>query len=135
MIISHKITIIRTTRIPVKSQVNEEIKWLCNSLGLFSLRDKESSCYRIFIELLKSAKANKPLSSDEIAYGLGLGRTAVLHHLNRLMESGLVSADKGRYMLRVKSLEILVSEVERDIERTFNDLKETAKKIDEKLGL
>ncbi len=133
MITAHRVTIIRTTI--RKGNVNDEIRWLGNSLGLFSLRDKDSSCYRIFVELLKSSKTNKALTSDQLAFNLDLSRGTVMHHINRLMDSGLVESEKGKYKLRVKNLEILMAELEKDIQRAFQDIKEMAKKIDNELGL
>jgi len=49
-----RITIIRTT-VPRQHDINEELKWFGQSLGLFSERDKDSSLYRLFVELLKSS--------------------------------------------------------------------------------
>lgn len=135
MIIARKVTIIREIRAMRKGSVNEEIKWLGNSLGLFTLRDKDSSCYRIFVELLKNTKVNHALSSDDIALNLSLSRGTVIHHLNRLMNSGLVEYEKGKYKLRVSNLEALINEIERDIQRTFQDIKEIAKRIDSELEI
>ena len=59
-----KITLISTRR-PRNKNVNEELKWLGASLGLFNVRDRDQSCFRIFIELLKSTKSDKNISSDE----------------------------------------------------------------------
>ena len=115
--------------------VNRELQWLGNSLGLFNLRDKDKSCFRVFIELLKAAKANMPLTSDELAYRLNLSRGTVIHHINKLMDAGIVIYDGKRYMLRVDNLKDLVDEVEKDIERTCLDLKEIAQEIDKRLGL
>jgi predicted transcriptional regulator len=129
-----RITIIRSSR-PVTKGVNDEIKWFGNSLGLFGLRDRDSSCFRIFVELLKSLRDRKTLSSDSIAYSLKLSRGTVIHHLNRLMEAGIVVSEKRRYMLRVNNLEVLVDEIEKDIERACSDLKKVAEKIDKELGL
>jgi len=129
-----KITIIRFRK-PLKKDINEELQWLGSSLGLFNLRDKDSSCFRIFIELVKSSRKKKPLSSDELAYKTGLSRGTVIHHLNRLMGSGIVVNEKNKYILRVENLKVLVEEIEKDIKRACSDLKEIAKNIDEELGL
>ena len=129
-----RITIIRSSR-PVRKSINEELQWFGTSLGLFNLRDKDKSCFRIFIELVKSAKKGESLSSDDIAEKLGLSRGTVVHHLNRLMDSGLVVTDKKTYMLRVSNLEVLVDEIERDTKRALEDLKQVAQQIDERLGL
>ena len=135
MAVFQRIIIVRASRVTKSAGVNDEIMWLGNSLGLFSLRDKDSSCYRVFIELLKSSKAHKPLSSDEIAYSLGLSRGTVMHHMNRLMDTGIVITDRSKYMLRVENLEVLVNELERDINRAFQDIKSIAKRIDREMGL
>ena len=82
------------------------------------------------MELIKSAKTKNPLTSDELALKLHLSRGTVIHHINRLMESGLVIHDKNRYMLRVDNLKLLISEVEKDIQRTLGDLKDVASDID-----
>ncbi len=115
-IINQRITIINIRKPQAKS-INEELQWFGTSLGLFNLRDKDKSCYRIFIELLKSAKLKEPLSSDDLAAHLRLTRGTVVHHLNKLMESGLVVTDKNKYTLRVNNLKELIGELERDIKR------------------
>ena len=129
-----KITIIKSRK-PVERDVNQELQWFGSSLGLFNLRDKDKSCFRVFIELLKAAKLKRPLSSDELAFRLGLTRGTVIHHINKLMESGIVVHEGNRYMLRVNNLRSLIDEVEKDVERTCSDLKAIAKEIDERLGL
>ena len=77
-----RITVVSMNK-PVKKQVNEDLQWLCSSLGLFNIRDKENSLFRIFIELLKAAKKGIPISSDEIAHKLDLSRGTVVFHLNK----------------------------------------------------
>ena len=130
----HKITIMNIRK-PAVRNVNQELQWLGSSLGLFNLRDKDKSCFRVFIELVKTAKMGIPLSSDELAYRLGLSRGTVVNHINKLIESGIVvHANKG-YILRVDSLRELIDEVEKDLRRTCNDLRVMAEEIDESLGL
>lgn len=129
-----RITIIRTSR-PRHRDVNEELKWLGQSLGLFSERDKESSLYRLFVELLQSSKRGEALTSDQLAFRLDLSRGTVVHHLNKLLESGLVISHRNKYNLRVNNLEVLVDELRRDVRRTLDNLKQIAKQIDEELGL
>ena len=132
-IMHQRITIIRSRK-PART-LNDELQWFGNSLGLFNLRDKDKSCFRIFIELLKTAKIGKPLSSDEIAIKLNLSRGTVIHHLNKLMESGIVVHHTNKYLLRVNNLEVLIDEIQKDAERTLDDLRRVAKEIDQFLGL
>lgn len=129
-----KITIIRVHK-PSKKDINEELRWFCNSFGLFNIRDKDSSCYRVFIELLKSSKEKTPMSSDALAEKLGLSRGTIIHHMNKLIDAGIVIGRKNRYMLRVDNLEILVDEIEKDLDRAWHDIKDVAEKIDKELGL
>lgn len=132
--IRQRITIVNIRK-PNEHNVNKELQWLGSSLGLFSLRDKDKSCFRVFIELLKSAKAKQALTSDELALKLSLSRGTIIHHINRLMESGLVVHEGNKYILRVENLKSLIEEIEKDIKRACEDLKEVAKEIDERLGL
>ncbi|MCH8328904.1 MAG: winged helix-turn-helix transcriptional regulator [Nanoarchaeota archaeon] len=126
---------IMNIRKPVHKNVNQELQWLGSSLGLFNLRDKDKSCFRVFIELVKNAKRGIPLSSDELAYRLGLSRGTVIHHINKLLDSGIVVQAHRGYILRVDSLRALIDEVEKDLRRTCDDLRTMAEEIDESLGL
>ena len=128
-----KITIIRTTR-PRQPDLNQELQFLGNSLGLFNLRDKDKSQFRIFIELLKSTKKGAPMSSDELAERLGLSRGTVVHHINKLMEAGIVVNMHNKYLLRVENLTMLIEELEKDIQRNLEDLRTVAADIDKRLA-
>ena len=130
---SQRITIIHIRK-PAQKNINQELQWLGSSLGLFNLRDKDKSCFRIFIEFVKTAKLNFPLTSDELAYRLSLSRGTVIHHLHKLLDSGIVIPARRGYILRVNNLQELVDEVEKDTIRTISDLKKMAKEIDEGLG-
>src|SRR3989338_4739748 len=94
--VRQRITIM-SIRKPDSVNINSELQWLGSSLGLINLRDKDKSCFRIFIELLKSAKSHHALTSDELAYSLSLSRGTVVHHLNKLLESGFVINEKNKY--------------------------------------
>jgi predicted transcriptional regulator len=132
--IRQRITIVQIRR-PAEQNVNKELQWLGTSLGLFNLRDKDKSCFRVFIELLKSAKSHKTLTSDELALKLALSRGTIIHHINRLMESGLVVHEGNNYTLRVDTLKELIEELEKDLKRALDDLKEVADEIDKTLRL
>ena len=134
MITQRKITIIRYHR-PPKEDINLELQWFCNSLGLFGLRDKDKSCFRLFIALLKALKNRNELTSDNIATRVGLSRGTVIHHINKLIDAGLVVQRRNKYVLKVENLEGLVDEVEKDISTTLATLRELARDIDNRLGL
>ena len=129
-----KITIIRFRK-PSKTTLNEELQWFGNSLGLFNLRDKDKSCFRVFIELLKAAKMQSPLSSDDIAQKLDLTRATVLHHINNLMERGMVLQIREGYVLREARLKDLMEDLRHDSEKAYEDLERVAEQIDAMIGL
>ena len=110
--------------------INLLIQQFGNFLGLFSLRDKESSCFRIFIVLLRYAKKHEKISSQELAYKCNLTRGTVVHHLNRLFESGLIGSENNRYFLRTDNLSGLVGLIEKDVNKIIEHLKQIAEKID-----
>jgi len=124
-----RITIIRNKQPP--KELNAEIQWLGQSLGLFNERDKEKSCFRIFIEIMKSNKGN--ISSEELAHRSNLTRATAIHHLHRLMESGLVSCANNRYFLRHQELNKIIDELKSDLEETLIHMKKIAKNIDKEL--
>jgi predicted transcriptional regulator len=132
--VSQRITIINIRK-PAERNLNQELQWLGTSLGLFNLRDKDKSQFRIFIELLKAAKSKKLLTSDQIASDLNLTRGTVIHHINKLMEAGIVVHEGNKYALRLENLSELINELEKDIKRTLEDLKEVAKNLDQKLNI
>lgn len=125
-----KITIIRQNK-PVKRDINKDLQWFGSSFGLFGERDKDRSCFRVFVELVKTSKTKTPLTSDEIASNLSLTRGTVVHHLNKLLDSGLAVNRRNRYFLRVPNFETLTKEIDRDLKRAVEDLKEIAKEIDD----
>ncbi len=130
---STRITLIKIRRAPAEN-INQELQWVGSSLGLFNLRDKDSSCFRLFITLVKRSRNNQPISSDDIAEKLNLTRGTVVHHLNKLMEAGIVLREHNGYILRESNLEKLIQDLRRDLEIMLSELNAVAKNIDEKLG-
>lgn len=129
-----RITIVKIRK-PLQKNMNRDLQWFSESLGLFTERDKEKSCFRIFIELIKAARKKQTLSSDEIAFNSNLSRGTVVYHLNRLMESGLIVSHDNRYILRVDNLEELIEEIKKDVLKTLEDLKRIAEDLDDEVGL
>ncbi len=122
-------------RKPAVKDLNADLQWFGSSLGLFGDRDKEKSCFRIFVTLIRATRVHRPLTSDELARQAHLSRGTVVHHLNKLMKAGLVVHTQQGYLLRMDSLSELVSELRIDAARIFDDLATVAEDIDEQLGL
>ena len=129
-----KITI-HKSRKPSGDNINQDLQWFCDSLGLFGNRDRDKSCFRMFVVLLKSLHNTQGLTSDEISEKVDLSRGTVVHHLHTLIGSGLVVRDRNKYMLKVDNLSSLVEEVERDIIKTMHNLRKVAEILDKRLEL
>lgn len=133
VIMSTKITILKLRR-KEDGNINQELQWLGNSLGLFNLRDKDSSCFRVFITLVKNARRDKTETSDDIAEQLHLSRGTVVHHLTKLMDTGIVIRIKGGYILREPNLQNIVRDIKTDMESIFRELQEVAEEIDQRMS-
>ncbi len=111
-------------------ELNDKLQWFSNCVGMFNDRDKEKSCFRIFVNLLKE---DEPISSDEIAERSRLSRGTVIHHIIHLRDSGLVVKRDDGYALRTKNLEMLTNEIEKDLLNTMKKIKKISKEIDKEL--
>ncbi|MDO8643123.1 MAG: HTH domain-containing protein [Candidatus Woesearchaeota archaeon] len=132
MIRQQRITIVRIHQPPARN-INDELQWFGSSLGLFGQRDKEKSCFRVFLELLKNAKRHRALTSDELAVRTNLSRGTVVFHLHKLAGTGLIIHTPGGYILRVANLEAVVEQLRKDINESCLELLNIAKEIDEEL--
>lgn len=132
--IKRKITIINV-RHALNESLNDKLRWFGNALGLFGERDRDKSCFRIFITLIKAKKFHKGLSSDEIAEQLQLTRGTVVHHLNNMIERGIIVTNNRKYELRADNLEDLIQLLKDDAINTFNNLNSSAEELDRVLGL
>lgn len=122
---------IKKIKKPKHSDLNQDIQIISQSFGLFTKRDKEKSCFRVFVEILK----NKGLTAEEITLNTNLTRGTVIHHLNFLIKAGLITKKGHKYSLRGGNLERLVDEISKDIKIAFEDIDDIAKNIDSELTL
>jgi predicted transcriptional regulator len=130
-----RVTIIRTSE-PSNDNINELLQWFGGTLGLFNLRDKDRSCFRIFIVLLKAVKQFPDgLSSDDIARRTSLSRGTVVYHLNKLMDVGLVDESHNKYYLIFENLEEISESIRKEVNDAFDSLSFIGRNLDKKLGL
>ncbi|MCF7798581.1 winged helix-turn-helix domain-containing protein [Candidatus Woesearchaeota archaeon] len=129
-----RVTIVREKKLSPDT-INDLLMLFGESLGLFSMRDKDKSCYRIFITLIKALKMDVELTSDELASQTGLTRGTVIHHLNRLMAAGIVVNYKNKYYIEHKNLKAMVTSLREGMNALLDDLSIVADKIDDRLDL
>jgi len=122
-------------RIPPTAGFDKDVEWICGCFGFLESRDREKTAARIFKALLEAMKTGEGISSDQLAEKICLTRGTMVHHLNKLIQSGLAVHQAGRYELRAASLRRAVQEVKRDINRVFENIEHVAQDIDETLGL
>ena len=117
-----------------KSNTNEEIHWISQALGLFNERDKEKSCHRIFVELIKAKKDNKLMNSQGLANKSNLSRATVLHHLNKLIESNIVREENYEFELIDPNLNSIILRLKKEINDFMNEMEKISRRLDEELG-
>jgi predicted transcriptional regulator len=135
MLRSLKQFIIRKLREPTEKQLDKDIEWVCNSFGFITPRDQDKTAFIILKALIKSAKENKGLTSEELAELVEPTIGSVIYHLKKLMKAGLVVKLDSTYELRMKSLLATIEEIEKEISLTLADIKQIAEDIDNKVGL
>ncbi|MBS7639558.1 MAG: helix-turn-helix domain-containing protein [Candidatus Bathyarchaeia archaeon] len=114
-----------------KIDPERDLEWICKSLGFLEPRDRKKTAFRIFKALFEASRENRGLTSDELAAKLSLTRGTMVHHLNKMIRSGLVIYYEGKYKLRGRSLRSTIEEAHRDINRIFENLYKVAEIIDE----
>ena len=127
--------VIRKISSPPPGNINDDIDYLCKSLGYFTQRDKQDTAGKIFRLLVRDAcEPKKCLTSEEIAEKLNLTRGAIVHHLNSFIKVGIVVKEHNRYRLRSASLQKSIEEIRKDIDRIIEQMIKISIEIDEKLG-
>lgn len=121
---------------PNEATVNDLLQWYGASIGLFSPRDKNSSCFRVFITLFHDLKdGSKGLRSEEIADATDLSRGTVVHHLNKLEGKGLVAVADNEYFLKVDSLTTMTRLIRDEVNDALDDIESVADRVDDHLDL
>jgi len=120
---------------PRKNKIKEEVRWICDSLGLVRGRDLEDISFRIMYELLDLFSDEKLVSTESIANSLKIEPPRINHHVRTMMESGIILREKRKIALRGGSLTNAIEEMKRDSDQMFNRLLEVSKKIDEAFNL
>lgn len=126
---------VKKLREPVQKQLDQDIEWICNSLGFLTPRDQDKTAFKILKALVNSAKEGEGLTSEELAGYVEPTVGSVIYHLKKLMKAGLVVKLDSHYELRMNSFLKTIEEIEKEITITLSDIKMIAKDVDDKIGL
>jgi hypothetical protein len=118
--------IIRRIEIPIEHDIDSSVTWLCECLGF----GRDELAIEIFKDLLKANYRGRYPSSTELCKGRTVTRAAIIYHLNRFIERGLIERRGRVYSLRSTTLTSTIEEIEEDVLRYFKRVKEVARKID-----
>jgi predicted transcriptional regulator len=127
--------ILRNLEKPRIKSLEEDLLWFCDSFGLSSGRDTESTANRIIFSLLERLSNENASSSESLAEDLDMKISRINHHLRNLNESGLLYRKKRLIYLRGGSLKAAVKEMRKDSERILDELESIAEEIDLMMGL
>ena len=122
-------------RKPPTAKIEKDIEWICRSFGFLESRDKNRTAYLIFRSIIEAATKDQGVSTDKLAQDLKLSRGTMVHHINKMIKSGLVIYHEGQYKLRGRSLKSTIIEIQKDVHRFFSDVYYVVESIDKKMGL
>jgi hypothetical protein len=123
--------VIRYITVPTKEETDDsELEYVYQCLGLGDERDDVGLI--VFKALVRASMKGTGISSRDIMQLSEVSQAAVIYHLNMFQRSGLVVRDGRMYYLRGRTLEETLSEMQNDMHRRFEHLKETARKVEQR---
>ena len=120
---------------PMLRGEDEDLQWLCNSLGIGEGRDVERVAPRVLFSLLDHQPHEKGLPVDIIARDLAVSSSRINHHIRNLVDAGAVYRHKRLIYLRGNSLRSMVQEIRKDVLRMLDDLEVAATEIYQAFGI
>lgn len=125
---------IKKIRFQQSNNFDEQLAWICASLGFFENVDKNKNAAQIFKEIFLSSSQGQVLTSTSIAQRVGMSRGSVINHLNKLKKAGLIEKGGKYYFTRHRSMQGILEEIEDDLTHIFNRMKRVAKEIDNNIS-
>ncbi|MBN1160275.1 MAG: hypothetical protein JXA43_03575 [Candidatus Diapherotrites archaeon] len=126
--------IIYSLRPPAKKKPEEDLEWLCKSLGLIGPRDKDKTTMRILKFIIDNTRKGNSVNLEEISNFAEISKAAALHHLEKLFQRGLITKAERKYELRMFNIEETINEMHRDMERMFSMMRKISEEMDEEMG-
>lgn len=120
---------------PTPKSLDEDFMWLCRSLGLISARDKSATTAQVFKAIVIATKRFGGITIPQLTEALGLSRTAIIHHLGEIWDTGLIIKEGMRFRLRRYNLTSTIEEIRQDLNRILDRIETIAEDIDTGMGL
>jgi len=114
-------------------EMDAELASLCRMMRIMSERDTDGTLPQVLKVMMVEGRG-KPVGGSELSEISGLNRITIIHHLRRLEVAGLVRRQEGKYVLKVQSAEDMLVEFRKDMERSFSEMDEIARQIDEQFA-
>ncbi len=127
--------ILKNERLPARKKLDDDLDWLCRSMGISSGRDVDKNAICMFKIVVRGASDGKRITSDFLSDKMNLTRGAINHHLRWFIDSGIFVRDKCEIKLREDSIRQTIREIKRDSERIFEDLLDIASNVDNEIGI
>ncbi|MBN1275295.1 hypothetical protein JXA12_03305 [Candidatus Woesearchaeota archaeon] len=118
---------------PARQDLDDDIAWLCDSLGLCNARDTHSMSVQVFKLILQ--KGGEELTPEMIAKQLNIEHQRALYHIRSLIKAGILIRDKKHIELREGSMTRIIDELQEDANKIFASMRTIAGDVDEELGL
>lgn len=122
--------VIKFVERPDFNKPEEMLKWFCDVFGLSSADNLDSIEGQILKNFAEAAYNNEGLASSELKLDTNLARSTVIYHLNRFIDAGLLVKRGRKYYLRASEMSKAIEEIEYDINREMQRMRDTAKQFD-----
>ena len=122
--------VIKAVSRPSSSGPDMLLKWFCEAFGLSDSNDEEGVEFTILRNLTYAAYENRGYSSMELKEHVAIGRSTIVYHLNKFIETGLVVKRGRRYYLRSTAMSTAIEEIEYDLNKEMMKLLDAAKEFD-----
>ena len=118
-------------RYPAKKDREELLEWIVRSLGITTNRDIDNTINKILDFILKKNKEQEVINEEEIAREIGLSRSTIHYHLEKLINSHLLEKSNKGYVLRGNTLEETIDEIKLEFDKVIEKIRRIAKELDE----
>lgn len=122
--------VIRFVERPDFNKPEDMLKWFCDVFGLSSGENPNSIEAQILKNFIEAAYNNEGLASSELRLNTDLARSTVIYHLNRFIDAGLLVKRGRKYYLRASEMSKAIEEIEYDINREMQRMRDTARVFD-----